>query len=56
MKLTRRGEIVFAVVLGIVALEILLGAWWLLDHINWVGDRYCFHSSIECFFPEGGSK
>jgi hypothetical protein len=27
-----------------------------IDHINWVGDHYCFKSSIECFFPEGGNK
>jgi hypothetical protein len=27
-----------------------------LDHLNWVGDHYCFKSSLECFFPEGGNK
>ena len=36
---------------------ILLGLiLWGLDHLNWVGDHYCFKSSLECYFPEGGSK
>lgn len=54
MKLNKRGEILFAVSLGINALIILGLIMWGLDHLNWVGDRYCFESSLECYFPESG--
>jgi hypothetical protein len=50
MKLTRRGEIVFALSLIISVAVALVGATVLLDHINWVGDHYCFKSSLECYF------
>ena len=56
MKLTKRGEKVLAVSLALNALVILALAFVLMDHVNWVGDRYCFKSSLECYFPEGGSK
>jgi hypothetical protein len=49
MKLTKRGEIVFAVSLVISAFTIMFGFMWLIDHINWVGDHYCFHSSLVCY-------
>jgi len=49
----RRIAFVIAVVLAVSALA---GLMWLTDHINWVGDHYCFKSSLECFFPEGGTK
>lgn len=54
MKLNNRGQIVFAVSLLINAGLLLLGLFWLLDHVNWVGDGYCFKASIDCYFPEGG--
>jgi len=54
MKLNKRGEIVLAVSLGINALILLGLIMWGLDHLNWVGDHYCFKSSIECYFPEEG--
>jgi hypothetical protein len=54
MKLNRRGEIVLAVSLGINALILLALAMFALDHLNWVGDGYCFKSSLECYFPEEG--
>jgi hypothetical protein len=22
------------------------------DHLNWMGDHYCFDSMVECYFPE----
>ena len=25
---------------------------WGVDHLNWMGDHYCFESSIDCYFPE----
>jgi hypothetical protein len=56
MKLNKRGEILFAVSLGINALLLLGLILWGLDHVNWVGDRYCFESSLECYFPESGGK
>jgi hypothetical protein len=49
MKLTKRGEIVFAISLTVTAILALAGALWLVDHINWVGDHYCFHSSLVCY-------
>ena len=50
MKLNRRGEIVLAVSLGLNALVLIALALWGLDHLNWVGDHYCFKSSLECYF------
>jgi hypothetical protein len=47
MKLTRRGWIVLVIIPAILA---SIGFLWLVDHINWVGDHYCFQSSIECYF------
>jgi len=29
---------------------LFIGITYLVDHINWVGDHYCFHSSIQCYF------
>jgi hypothetical protein len=53
MKLTRRGQIVFGILLSIAGLALLFGFWWLIDHINWMGDHYCLKSSMECYFPDG---
>lgn len=53
MKLTRRGQIVFGILLAIAGLATLLGFWWIVDHINWMGDHYCLKSSMECYFPDG---
>lgn len=50
MRLTKRGKVVGAIALTITALLALYGLAWLSDHINWVGDHYCFHSSIQCYF------
>jgi hypothetical protein len=46
MKLTRRGKIVLALVI----VAGLVGEFWLVDHVNWVGDHYCFQDSITCYF------
>jgi hypothetical protein len=54
MKLNKRGEIVLAVSLGINALIVAGLLLWGIDHLNWVGDGYCFKSSLECYFPEEG--
>jgi heme/copper-type cytochrome/quinol oxidase subunit 4 len=56
MKLNRRGEIVFAISLIVTVVITLIGFMWVVDHINWVGDHYCFKSSIECYFPTEGNK
>jgi hypothetical protein len=56
MKLTRRGEIILGISLGINALLILGLILWGIDHLNWVGDHYCFKSMLECYFPESGAK
>ena len=53
MKLTKRGEVVFAISLIISVVVALYGATMLLDHINWMGDHYCFKSSLECYFGKG---
>jgi hypothetical protein len=26
---------------------------WAANHINWMGDHYCFKSMTECYFGEG---
>ena len=49
MKLTKRGEIVFGISLIVTAIATLYGLAWIMDHINWVGDHYCFHSSLQCY-------
>lgn len=54
MVLTRRGEIVFAISLLVTALVAFAGLMFIVDHINWVGDHYCFHSMTECYFGKAG--
>jgi len=54
MKLNKRGEILFAVSLALNALVLIVLATIALDHLNWMGDHYCFKSSLECYFPESG--
>ena len=51
MKLTRRGELVFKVLLivGIVALA--LGVDYYLDHMWWQDEGFCWGTYLEC---EGG--
>ena len=46
MRLTTRGK----VVAGVFGLLLLAGLVIGLDHINWMGDHYCFKSSLECYF------
>ncbi len=48
MKLTKRGKRVRAVVilLGIIAI------YYVMNHIWWVGDHYCWGSMVECYFGE----
>lgn len=54
MKLTRRGEIVLAVLLAVAGVELILGAYWLMGHINYIpGVGYCFRSSLECYGLKG---
>ena len=24
-----------------------------VNHLNWMGDHYCFKTMTECYFPEG---
>jgi len=44
MRLTRRGKIVI-VILAIIA---LYGFYELVNHIWWVGDRWCFGTAQKC--------
>ena len=53
MKLTRRGEIVFGILLAIAGVIAIMGLWWVVDHLNWMGDHYCLKTSMECYFPDG---
>jgi hypothetical protein len=46
MKLTKRGKRVRAVLI----LAAIVGGYWVLNHIWWVGDHYCFGEMIECYF------
>jgi len=49
MRLTKRGKIALtlAIVAGVV------GLLWLVDHVNWMGNHWCFHSLIVCEFGKG---
>jgi hypothetical protein len=50
MKLTRRGR--YALALAILAA--LVGLFYLVDHVNYMGaGRWCFHSLLACDFPNG---
>lgn len=54
MKLNRRGEIVFGILLVIVGIEALALGAWLIDHLNYIeGVGYCFRSSLECYGLKG---
>ena len=44
-NLTKLGWVV-AIASSVIAL-LIIGA--IVDHINWVGDHYCFKSMIECY-------
>ena len=46
MKLTRRGWIVLVIIPAILAFA---GLMWVTDHVNWVGDHYCFHTMTQCY-------
>lgn len=52
-KFIIRRRFAFAIAV-VVAVAVLALASIGLDHFNWVGDGYCFKSSMECYFPEGG--
>lgn len=45
MKLTTRGKVVLA--FGLVLLTI--GLFFAVDHLNWMGDHYCFKSMTQCY-------
>ena len=46
MRLTTRGKVVLGLAIALAVYLLALG----VDHINWMGDHYCFKSSIECYF------
>jgi hypothetical protein len=45
MRLTTRGK----VVAGVFGLLLLVGIFFLVDHINWMGDHYCFKTMVQCY-------
>lgn len=49
MKLTRRGEIVFATLLAITGLVVLSVILHLATHIHFVDTSFCYGTFIECF-------
>ena len=49
MKLTKRGERLFAALLVIAGLVLFAGIVWLSGHIHWVGTHYCFGSFEHCY-------
>lgn len=54
MRLTKRGELVFGILLVIVGIQALALAVWALDHVNYIqGVGYCFKSSLECYGLKG---
>jgi len=48
MKLTRRGEIVFKVLLIAGALLLLWGVYEVVGNLWWTGSGYCWGSMVEC--------
>lgn len=46
MKLTKRGKRVRAIAILIA----IIGGYWVLNHIWWVGDHYCFGEMTKCYF------
>ncbi len=46
MKLTKRGKRVRAVFILAAAVAV----WYVMGHIWWVGDHYCWGTMTECFF------
>jgi len=50
MRITKRGKGALALTL----LAALVGLFYLVDHINYMGaGHWCFHSLIACDFPNG---
>jgi len=50
MRLTRRGKGALALTL----LAALVGLFYLVDHVNYMGaGHWCFHSLLACDFPNG---
>ena len=52
MKLTKRGERVFATLLVLAAIVAAVAVYQVIGHLWWDGDSYCWGSMIECM--EGG--
>ena len=52
MKLTRRGEIAFKVLLVAGAGLLAFGIYEVIGHLWWTGQNYCWGEMIECM--EGG--
>jgi len=49
MRVTSRGKIVFTT----MAIIAVLAIYYLVSHINWVGDHYCWGTITQCYFGEG---
>ena len=50
MRITKRGKGALALTL----LAALVGLFYLVDHINYMGaGHWCFHSLLACDFPNG---
>lgn len=47
MRLTKRGKRVRAILI----LALFLGTYYLINHLWWTGDHYCWGSLLECEFP-----
>ena len=45
MKLTTRGKVVLAFGLALLAIGLFVG----VDHLNWMGDHYCFKTMAQCY-------
>lgn len=48
MKLTKRGERVFALLLIIAGVALAIGIYEVIGNLWWVGDGYCWGSMVEC--------
>lgn len=48
MKLTKRGERVFATLLVIAGVALLIGVYQVIGNLWWTGSGYCWGSMVEC--------
>ena len=54
--LTRRGEIVLVIGVGLITALALLGLWKVATSIHYTEEGYCWGSFIQCYGEEEGKR